>query len=1025
MRAGALACLFALQACEARHVEDSSRVSTRSQPSVVAPTLLLTECGTNLPGPGAERVCSVSTSGSAYVRYRGNVLSANEVLHGGEVLVDPNGIIACVGCSCASAPGYSGSREVTCRDGVISPGLINTHDHLSFANNAPVAHEPTRWNHRHEWRVGVNGKPLLSHNSGASADVMRAAELRFLMAGATSTVGAGGERGFLRNLDAFDELEGVLLQPSLYQTFPLADGEGDYITSGCGYDPERDRASTIAGIASYVPHIAEGIDSAARNEFLCTSAAGSDDLITPQTALIHGVALTAADAATLRADRASVSWSPRSEISLYGNMSPVTLLDAAGVPIALGTDWVVSGSVDLLRELRCARDLNSQYLGGYFSNFQLWRMVTTNAALAAGVAHGLGILKPRLVADIAIFDGRIDHDHLAVVGADPQDVVLVVRGGKALYGDKALLATLSPSCTDEPTVCGVVRRVCSTQEVGSTFQQLSNAIAAFYKPGGAAAPDGGLAYCATPIAEPSCVPARPGEYPGPPAGCTDGDGDGVWSGAAPQCQPADKCPNVFFPRRPMDNGVEANGDGDALGDGCDPCPLTSGSCSSPNPDDVDGDGVLNGADNCPKLANASQTDGDTDGRGDACDECPTFSNPGFTACPLPITTVRNPAALGHPTDNKPVLIKTLTVTALRPAGDPTQGFYAQTVPPLEYGGIFVNTGSTTPAVRVGDVVDVSGLYQGDAALSRIVNPVLTVSGTGAVPSVAVAPSAVATGGPLAERYESMLIDVGPVSVTVQNPDAPADFDEFAVTGNLRVDDQLSPSVGNDYAVGTAFGKLDGVLGYSFGNHKLLVLIPIDAVRSTAHPLHPPVGTSVTLRDLYVTAIAANAPNYVGFFAQAASAGAPFTGIFVYTATPPAVAVGNRVNVRGNYNEYFGLGELNGSPVVTITDPGTTLPFAPLSVAPASIATGGADAEKYESILLEVQSVAVTVQNPDAPADFDEFQVTGGLRVDDLLLPALDNTYPVGITFAQIAGVHVFTFNNHKLCPRVPSDVVTP
>ena len=47
-------------------------------------------------------------------------------------------------------------------------------------------------------------------------------------------------------------------------------------------------------------------------------------------------------------------------------------------------------------------------------------------------------------------------------------------------------------------------------------------------------------------------------------------------------------------------------DGDAVGDLCD--------------DDDDGDGMSDGADNCPLIANADQSDVDSDGSGDACDE---------------------------------------------------------------------------------------------------------------------------------------------------------------------------------------------------------------------------------------------------------------------------------------------------------------------------------------------------------------------------------------------------------------------
>lgn len=51
--------------------------------------------------------------------------------------------------------------------------------------------------------------------------------------------------------------------------------------------------------------------------------------------------------------------------------------------------------------------------------------------------------------------------------------------------------------------------------------------------------------------------------------------------------------------------------------------------------DIDGDAVLEGADNCPAVANADQSDRDSDGRGDACDDCPDDSSkvePGVCGC---------------------------------------------------------------------------------------------------------------------------------------------------------------------------------------------------------------------------------------------------------------------------------------------------------------------------------------------------------------------------------------------------------
>ncbi len=755
--------------------------------------------------PAASGTCEVSSAGTAGVRLRGTVLTPEGILRAGEVLVGGNGVIACVDCDCSGAPGAADATVITCGDGVISPGLINPHEHLTFAGNPPMNAAQERYEHRHDWRTGADGHTEISSSGGASDAEILAAELRYLMSGTTAIVGSGGADGLVRNLDDAGQLQGLAHAPADSDTFPLDDSDGTKLTSGCNYGGSPTTASSIADLPAYLPHIAEGIDAAAYNEFTCTSTMGQM-LVGPRTAIIHAVGLDAQDVGYMSQAGGMVVWSPRSNIALYGDTAPVTVMDALGVPISLGSDWIVSGSMNMLRELQCADAYNHDHLGSYFSDRDLWQMATVNGALAAGFEDALGSLRPGLVGDIAVYRATdLGQDHAAVVTAELQNVALVLRGGQIMYGDAGVVADAGGADCETIDVCGASKRACVARDTGSlSAQDLASAIQSSYP----------LVVCGVPQGEPTCVPSRD-TYP---MSITDGDADG--DGVA---DATDLCPNVFDPIREATQ-AQADVDGDGAGDACDACPLDpNDGCTPGSGEDIDGDGVINGADNCPRDPNPDQADGDGDGSGDVCDTC-AMANMAGAGCPTPIAALRDPSHPDHPAAGTAVTVSGW-VTALRAAGsDP--GFYLQDDGTAPFSGILV-FGSSSTTVAVGDQVTVTGTYDEFFEVSEVVLGDVTVDASGALPfgPLDVAAADVANGGGMAEGYESMLVRVQDVTIADANPDAPEDFDEFEIDAGLRVDDELTDDdpmtgLGNDCPVGTTFTEIIGVMGFSFSDRKL-------------------------------------------------------------------------------------------------------------------------------------------------------------------------------------------------------------
>jgi large repetitive protein len=260
------------------------------------------------------------------------------------------------------------------------------------------------------------------------------------------------------------------------------------------------------------------------------------------------------------------------------------------------------------------------------------------------------------------------------------------------------------------------------------------------------------------------------------------------------------------------------------------CPSGEATCEPPPPlpawnaGDADADGVVDVLDVCPRASDPDQTDADGDGRGDACDGCPV-GNPGLTPCPVSIAELRAPSS--RLPLKAAVLLGPGRVTAMRTQG--TKGFYVEDGDHRPYSGIFVYASSAAAGVELGDLVQLRGYFdtfQGtdELAFAEVVSR-SAVAGDYAPLVVRLADAA--DGSALAAGLGSLFIRIEGASVGSLNPDAPKDYDETGLIGGLRLDDLLWPELDNAFAVGTSFGAIQGIAGFSFGHQKLYPRGPAD------------------------------------------------------------------------------------------------------------------------------------------------------------------------------------------------------
>jgi 5-methylthioadenosine/S-adenosylhomocysteine deaminase len=389
----------------------------------------------------------------------------------GEVLVEGDEI------KCADAHCPAAGATVIDTRGIIFPGLLDAHNHAAFGmfdeadwNPGPIFKNHNSWPRTDKRYAEVlRAKKYLEATAGLACEMDKYGEVKALIAGTTSLVLApkGSARAcygsLVRTIDTqFDDLLGK-----------------DFIQAAISVPGKKAAPGICRALGSgktrrYLVHVGEGIDGTSRNEFATLASRGGGCLLRAQTTIIHGTAFEADDFQKMADHDMGLVWSPKSNEFLYKRddgrpaTADIGLAIARGVKtIALGPDWALGGSVNLLEELRFARTVAADAGWTAVTPERLFRMVTSDAARALGVDDLLGSLEVRKRADLMVVAATGDP-YAALLGATPKNVRLVMVNGKVLYGDQALSAAASlPGC-ESFDACGAPKFLCVAEADGTT-----------------------------------------------------------------------------------------------------------------------------------------------------------------------------------------------------------------------------------------------------------------------------------------------------------------------------------------------------------------------------------------------------------------------------------------------------------------------------------------------------------------------------------------------------------------------------
>ena len=377
-----------------------------------------------------------ANDGSALV-LRGTVITPDAVLKHGYVAI-VNGRIVSVSEKQPDIPGAS----MVNTEGIIAPGFVDVHNHISW-NALPRWNPSTTFSNRDEWANSLEYQaaiaPIVPLMSSQYCDLNAWGELRALVGGTTSIIGTRPVAciyGLVRNLDHNSGFYGTteLNRERIYNNvlFPSpsdADGRAQLvaIATFLNLNPLAE---------ALVVHAAEGTDAFSEEQFTFLQ---SNSLLGPKGVIVHGISLVPSDFQAMAETGTALVWSPKSNLELYARTTNVIAALDAGVEIAIAPDWAITGSSNMLDELKVATQWNREHLGGRLTDRQLLEMVTSVAARIVGIDDEVGAIRPGLRADLTIISGDISNALSAVINARPANVQLVLIGGIPVYGSRSLM----------------------------------------------------------------------------------------------------------------------------------------------------------------------------------------------------------------------------------------------------------------------------------------------------------------------------------------------------------------------------------------------------------------------------------------------------------------------------------------------------------------------------------------------------------------------------------------------------------
>jgi len=359
------------------------------------------------------------------------------VIDKGAIYIDEHGFIEAVQPARGPTPtGYGPAPRVE-TGGVIYPGLIDLHNHPFYdMRSLWTPQRSTPYASRSQWRQESRFQrdigSLDAYWSFAEEETLKYVELKALVGGVTTLQGLD-PIVFGRETPREGRLVRHVERERRGDGRPVAAG---FVDRPDVADPYALFRRTMANGTVVIYHLAEGSDPDLGRDF---DELYENGCLGPRFVGIHANALNAEQFRRWADQGGTLVWSPLSNLWLYGQTTDVASARHAGLRICLGPDWSISGSKNLLGELKVADLWNQHHLKGLFSDQELCEMVTSSPADAVDLGDRVGRIRVGLRADLVVMAQRHGDPYRNLIESTEDHVLLVAVGGRVCYGSPELV----------------------------------------------------------------------------------------------------------------------------------------------------------------------------------------------------------------------------------------------------------------------------------------------------------------------------------------------------------------------------------------------------------------------------------------------------------------------------------------------------------------------------------------------------------------------------------------------------------